>query len=147
VKNALTGDLSTTAAPPPSPATRRMVLLTVVVLIVVGLVRLLFMHHTTKYEQIAGDMTLALQSNDLAGVEKFQNAETATQVTHAIVGRDADVFAPLGKLDEVRETAVDADRRIHQFTVTFDKATVHETIRFDPDDKVVGFQYDPPVAR
>ncbi len=64
-------------------------------------------------------MTVALQKNDLAAVQKFQNAETATQVTHAIVGRDADVFAPLGKLKTVRETSVDAKTRVHQFDANF----------------------------
>lgn len=146
MKAALSGGLTTTAAPPPSPRTRRLVLVVVVALIVIGIAKLFFFHES-KYEAIAREMTVALQHNDLAGVQKFQNAETATQVTHAIVGRDADVFAPLGELKNAHQTAVDPDRRIHQFTVTFDKATVHETIRFDPDDKVIGFQYDPPVTR
>jgi hypothetical protein len=120
-------------------------LIVVILLVVIGLLRSVFAHHETAYERIAREMTVALQNNDLAGVQKFQNAETATQVTHAVVGRDADAFAPLGKLQRVLETPVTADqtaRRIHEFDAAFDKATAHETIRFDPDNKVVGFKYE-----
>jgi hypothetical protein len=135
------------AASPVNRNTTRLLLIAMVAVIVFGLLRGIFTHHDTVYEKIAGEMTVALQNNDLAGVEKFQNAETATQVTHAIVGRDADAFAPLGKLQRVRETAVAADRRIHQFDATFDKGVVHETIRFDPDNKVVGFKYELPAPK
>lgn len=131
-------------------ATTSVVLVAIVALIAFVLIRELFSHHDTKYETIATQMTQALQNNDLAGVEKFQNAETATLVTHAIVGRDADAFGPLGKLERVRETAVPAEEsanRIHEFDATFAKGVVHETIRFDPDDKVVGFKYTLPTAQ
>ena len=40
---------------------------------------------------------------------------------------------------------VDDDTRVHQFDVTFDRGTVHETVKFDPDDKIVSFRYDEPV--
>lgn len=132
------------------PATGSLVLFAIIAFIVLVLIRQIFEHHDTKYETIATQMTAALQNNDLAGVEKFQNAETATLVTHAIVGRDADAFAPLGKLERVRETTVPADEaanRIHEFDATFAKGVVHETIRFDPDDKVVGFKYTLPTAQ
>ena len=137
------------AMPPPPAKKSRLMLLAVgvVLLIVVGLVRGIFSHHDTAYEKIAGEMTVALQNNDLAGVRRFQNAETATLVTHAVVGRDADVFAPLGKLQRVRETAGETERRVHQFDATFDKGVVHETIRFDPENKVVGFKYDLPTPK
>jgi hypothetical protein len=125
----------------------RLLLIAVVLLIVFGLVRGIFAHHDTPYEKIAGEMTIALQNNDLAGVQKFQNAETKTLVTHAVVGRDADAFAPLGKLQRVRETAFEEARRIHQFDATFDKGVVHETIRFDPENKVVGFKYEMPAPK
>jgi hypothetical protein len=131
----------------PNAGTTRLLLIACVLLIVFGLVRGLFAHHETPYERIAREMTVALQSNDLAGVQRFQNAETATLVTHAVVGRDADAFAPLGKLQRVRETSVEAERRIHQFDATFDKGVVHETIRFDPDNKVVGFKFELPTPK
>jgi hypothetical protein len=127
--------------------TMRLLLIAFVVVVAFGIVRGIFAHHDTAYEKIAVEMTVALQNNDLAGVQKFQNVETATQVTHAIVGRDADVFAPLGKVKQVRETAVEPTRRVHQFDVTFDKGVVHETIRFDPDNKVVGFKYELPAPK
>jgi len=135
------------AVAPGSAATRRYLLIAVIVIIAFVLLRSIFSHHETKYEAIAREMTAALQNNDLAGVQKFQNAETATLVTHAVVGRDADAFAPLGKLQKVRETSEVEARRIHQFDATFDKGVVHETIRFDPDDKVVGFKYDLPAGQ
>lgn len=138
----------TTGRPPNANArTTRLLLIACVLVIAFGLVRGLFAHHETPYERIAREMTAALQNNDLAGVQRFQNAETATLVTHAIVGRDADAFAPLGKLQRVRETSVQADRRIYHFDVTFDKGVVHETIRFDPDNKVVGFKYELPTPK
>ena len=135
------------AARPPKAGTMRLLLIALVVVIAFGIVRGIFTHHDSVYEKIAGQMTAALQNNDLAGVQKFQNAETATQVTHAIVGRDADVFAPLGKLQRVRETAVDAKTRVHDFDATFEKGVVHEKIRFDPDNKVVGFKYELPAPK
>jgi hypothetical protein len=148
--------VTTPVLPGPAPARRpvsstsSVLLAAVVLLVLFGLARSIFAHHDTPFETIAREMTVALQNNDLAGVEKFQNAETATQVTHAIVGRDADAFAPLGKLQRVRETAVspeETSRRVHEFDATFDKGVVHETIRFDPDNKVVGFKYDLPAAK
>lgn len=134
-------------ARPSSANPTRILLIAVVLLIAFGLVRSIFSHHETTYEKIASEMTVALQKNDLAGVQKFQNAETKTLVTHTVVGRDADAFAPLGKLKSVRETSVDEARRIHQFDATFDKGVVHETIRFDPENKVVGFKYEMPAAK
>ncbi len=96
-----------------------------------------------RYEKIADGMTHALQANDLAGVQKYQNAETATQVNRARVGRGADQLAPLGKLKKVKENtpAGDGDR-VHEFDLTFASGTVHEKIKFDPQDKVVRFAYD-----
>lgn len=143
MKPALAGTVAPRAA---SPNLRRGLII-VVVLIAAFIVNNLVIHHETAYERIAREMTVALQNNDLAGVERFQNAETATQVTHAIVGRDADAFAPLGKLQRVRETSEVAERRIHEFDATFDKGVVHETIRFDPDNKVVGFKYELPAPK
>ena len=131
----------------PFSRTTAIAIAVVVLLIIFSLMRSLFSHHDTVYEKIAGEMTVALQNNDLAGVQKFQNAETKTLVTHAVVGRDADAFAPLGKLKTVRETSVEEARRIHQFDATFDKGVVHETIRFDPENKVVGFKYEMPAAK
>lgn len=135
----------TVATRPANANTRRLLLVALVAIIVIGLVRGIFSHHDTAYEKIAGEITVALQKNDLAAVDKFQNAETVTQVSHSVVGRAADAFGPLGKLDRVRETSVAG--RTHQFDATFDKGTVHETIRFDPENKVVGFKYDPPTLK
>ena len=136
-----------TAAGRPNLGTNRYLLPILMLLLLFALVRGLFSHHETREEAIARQLTLALQNNDLAAVERFQNAETATEVNRAVVGRAADTFVPLGKVDAVRETQPPAGGQTHQFVVTFDKGTVHETIKFDPDDKVVGFRYDQPTPR
>ena len=142
----------TTPALPGKPAvarpannTTRLLLIAVVAVIVFGLVRGIFSHHDTAYEKIAGEMTVALQNNDLAAVEKFQNAETATHVTRGIVGHAADVVAPLGKLVRVREASSAGE--VHQFDATFANGMVHETIQFDPDNKVVHFKFDAPTQQ
>lgn len=136
--------VSGTVARPANKMTR-ILLIAVVAVIVFGLLRGVFSHHDTAYEKIAGEMTVALQNNDLAGVDKFQNAETATHVTRGIVGHAADVFAPLGKLVRVRETASAGE--VHQFDATFANGVVHETIQFDPESKVVHFKFDPPTQQ
>ncbi len=147
---AIAGGTGPSATRGPAGKTTRWLLIAVVLIIVFGLVRGLFAHHETNYERIAREMTVDLQNNDLKGVQSFQNAETATLVTHAVVGRDADAFAPLGKLQRVLETPgtpEETTRRVHEFNATFDKGVVHETIRFDPDNKVVGFKYDLPQSK
>jgi len=123
----------------------RPIALGLILLLVIVAGRLIFGHHENKYERIASAVTLALQKNDVAAVKQYQNAETATHVTASRVGRGADTLGPLGSLKSVKQTAVDDDTRMHQFDVTFDKATVHETIKFDPDDKIVMFRYDEPI--
>jgi hypothetical protein len=124
------------------PNQRRLIVYAVVAIIVIVLVRGLFFHEN-KYEKIARDVTVALQKNDLATVEKYQNAETATEVNRGIVGRAADKLAPLGSLKRVKEiTGSNAPVRGHEFTVTFDRGTVDEKMRLDPQDKIVSFSYD-----
>jgi hypothetical protein len=134
------------AAPPaPGEKLRTYGVLLVALLLVASVLHSLFGHHENAYEHVADEVTVALQHDDVAVVKRFQNAETATHVTAALVGRGADTFAPLGALKSVKETSADADTRVHQFDLTFEKGTVHETIRFDPDGKVVNFRYDEPT--
>ena len=135
---------STPASIARRPLSRPVVVLVMVLLIGIAL-RLVFGHHENKYERLAGDVTQALQKNDVAAVKRYQNAETATHVTASRVGRGADTLAPLGTMKGVKETSVDADTRVHQFDVRFDKGSVHETVKFDPDDKIVSFRYDEPI--
>jgi hypothetical protein len=151
VKDALPGPPAGTSAaaarPPGNALVMRVVLIALVALLALTLLRGLLAHHDTQYERIAFAVTAGLELNDLKAVEKFQNAETATQLTHEIVGRASDAFVPLGTLERVRETSEDPALRIHQFDAVFDKGVVHETIRFDPDDKIVAFKYDPPAPK
>jgi predicted Holliday junction resolvase-like endonuclease len=120
-------------------------MIAVVLVIVILLVRAVVMHHETSYEKVARELTDALQQNDIAAVDKLQNSETRAHVTRAAVGHAAEVFKPLDRLDRVRETAVDGET--HEFDAFFDKGTVHETIQFDPDNRVVHFKFDPPTPK
>jgi hypothetical protein len=132
---------------PQTPAgNRRVLIAALVVIALVILFRMLFSHHENRYEVLASEVTTALANNDLAAVEKYQNAETATHITRGLVGRAADALAPLGKVKDVREDtpAGDGDR-VHEFNVTFEHGAMHEKMKVDPDDKVVTFHYDDPV--
>jgi hypothetical protein len=135
------------ARPPGNTVLMRVVLVALVALLAFTLLRGLFGHHDTQYERVAFAVTAGLELNDISAVQKFQNAETATHLTREIVGRASDAFVPLGALERVRETSEDPELRIHQFDAVFDKGVVHETIRFDPDGKVVSFKYDPPITK
>jgi hypothetical protein len=125
-----------------APLVPLLILVVVVVVLFLG-VRHLFRHHENTYERLAQDVTMALQRDDVEAVKKYQNAETATLINRGIVGRAADTLAPLGKLKSVKETtAADAPAREHEFNVAFDKGTVHERLKLDPDNKIVLFKYD-----
>jgi hypothetical protein len=125
-----------------NPRGRQLLLLLVAVLLVVGIFRA-FRHHENSYEKLARGVTIALQSNNVDEVKKYQNAETATLITRGIVGRAADKLAPLGKLKSVKEvTPTGSPDRTHEFDVTFDKGVVHEKLKVDPDNKIVHFTWD-----
>jgi hypothetical protein len=101
-----------------------------------------------RYERIAGAVTTALQRNDLGTVQKYENAETAAEMSRVRVAQAADALAPLGALRRVKETTPkDAPPRVHEFDVSFAKGTVHERMQLDPENKVVHFHYDAPQVR
>jgi hypothetical protein len=139
--------MSTMRGPQPRPAAvnprgRQLIVAIVVLIVVIGAIKL-FLPHENTYEKIARNVTLALQSNNVDDVKKYQNAETATKVTRGIVGRAADRLAPFGKLKSVKETTPkDAPERVHEFDVTFERGEIHETMKLDPDSKIVAFHYD-----
>jgi hypothetical protein len=139
------GSTGTATAKPVRPNVTRVALIAIVLIIAFSLIRSFVSHHETGYERIARELTLALQANDLATVDKLQNSETRGHVTRAAVGHAADVFAPLGDLKTTRETT--ANGETHEFDATFDKGVVHETIQFDPDSKIVHFRFDPPTPK
>lgn len=125
-----------------NPRTRQLLIAAVAIIIIVFAIRLLAPHEN-KYEKLARDVTVALQKNDVDAVKKLQNAETATTITRGIVGRAADRLAPLGKLKSVKETtSKDAKDRVHEFDVAFEKGSVRESMKVDPDFKIVHFRYD-----
>jgi hypothetical protein len=126
-----------------SPRGRQLLLAFIAVLLVFEVLRLLFGHRQNQYEKLAYNVTVALQNNNLDEVKKYQNAETATLINRGVVGRAADALAPLGKLKSVKETTPSGSPdRVHEFDVAFDKGTVHEKMKVDPDNKIVHFTYD-----
>jgi hypothetical protein len=121
---------------------RQLLIVALVVVLAFLAFRGLFFHEN-KYEKLAREVTVALQNNDLATVEKYQNAETATMLNRGIVGRAADKLAPLGKIKSVKEvTPAGAPPRGHEFTVTFEHGVADEKMRVDPQDKIVSFNYE-----
>lgn len=124
------------------PALNPILLIAVAVVLVFLLLRACA-HHENTYEKIAHDFTTAVQANDLAKVDTFENAQTRRSTNHARVGKAADTLAPLGKIKEVKEnTPSGAPAGGHEFLVTFDKGTATEKIVFDPDNKIVSFNYE-----
>ena len=127
---------------PPRARQTQTIVLALALVVLVLLARACFPGENT-YEKIADGMTQALQRNDVAGVQKYQNAETATTVNRARVGHAADVLVPLGKLKRTKEATPSGDGdRVHEFDLTFEHGTVHEKMKLDPENKVVRFQYD-----
>ena len=91
-------------------------------------------------------MTVALQRDDLATRAEVPERRDGDAVNRERVGRDVRRARAAGQPEErSRRRASKPDTRIYDFTLTFDKGVVHETIKFDPDKKIVGFHYDPPT--
>ena len=123
----------------------QIIVLGIVVLALVALVRACS-GRENHYENIAHDFTNAIAANDYAAAAKFQNAQTATEMTRGRLGHAADVLSPLGKVRHVKEETPNTEPpRVHDFVVTFERGTVHERIQFDPQDRIFRFHFDPPV--
>ena len=136
MRNALPGSGTAGVARP----SRRPLLLAILAIVVVALVLRACIFHENPYERIARDVTVAVQHNDFAAVNKFQNA--ATTVTRERVGRAADALAPLGDVKSVKQTAVNADTGVYDFDLAFAHGKLHERIQFDRERKIVHFGYD-----
>jgi hypothetical protein len=135
------------AAPPSRARANQSILLAIALVVLVLLARACFPGEN-RYERIAGAVTTALQHNDLAGVQKYENAETAAEMSRVRVAQAADALAPLGAMRRVKETTPKgAPPRVHEFDVSFAKGSVHERMQLDPQDKVVHFHYDAPQVR
>lgn len=129
---------------PPNARRNQMIVLAVILVLFLVLVRACS-GHENKYEHIARELTEAVQKNDAGEVAKLENVETAAEMNHQRLGAAADALGPLGAVRTVRDvTPAGSGPRVHQFDVTFAKGTDHETIQFDPEDKVYHFHYDPP---
>jgi len=128
----------------PTPTARRnqIIALAAFVIVLVLLVRACA-GGENRYEKIAHELTQAVQNNDYTEVSKLENTETAAEMGHGRLGHAADLLAPLGKIKRVKENTPPNDGdRVHEFDVSFDKGSVHEKIKFDPNDKVFKFAYD-----
>ncbi len=133
-----------TAAPVMDGRRNQIIILGVFVLVLVLLVRACS-GRENHYERIARDLTSAVQRNDVAAVQKLETKETAADMSHQRFGQAVDAFAPLGKIESVKEVTPPNDgARVHEFDVRFQNGTVHEKIKFDPDDKVFTFAFDRP---
>ncbi len=126
----------------PSRARRVQIAWLAALVIVIGLILRACEHRDNTYEGIARQLTVAVQANDLAAVQKLENSETAVDMTRARLGQASDALAPLGHIRRLREAPATGDPpRVHEFDVSFDRGEVHEKIQFDPDDKVFHFRY------
>jgi hypothetical protein len=143
-------------SPPPSSGARavttpnararqnQIIILAVFVIVLVLLVRACA-GGENKYEKIAHRFTFAIQQNDIKTAQSLENVGTAADTPRERFGKASDTFSSLGSIKRVKENTPSSDRpRLHEFDLTFDKATVHEKIEFDPQDKIFHFQYDPP---
>jgi hypothetical protein len=132
-----------TAAPVMDGRRNQIFILAVFVIVLVLLVRACS-GRENRYEKIAHELTAAVQRNDVAAVQKLETKETAADMSHQRFGQAVDAFAPLGKIESVKEVTPPNDgARVHEFDVRFQNGTVHEKIKFDPDDKVFKFAFDP----
>lgn len=89
---------------------------------------------------LAHDLTMALQSNDVAAVKSYQDATTAAMITPEIVAHAAKQLSPLGSIKSVNDVTP-GGAPVHIFDVTFDHGVVREKIKVDPDFKIVQFAY------
>ncbi len=137
-----------TAMPPSGRARQNQIIVLAVVVIAIVLVVKACSGGENRYEKIAHELTQAVQNNDIAGVQKLENAQTAVDMTRARLGRASDQLAPLGKIRHVKETTPpNGPPRAHEFEVTFEKGSAHEEITFDPQDKIVHFHEQPTLAK
>jgi hypothetical protein len=133
-----------TSAPVLDARRNQIFILAVFVIVLVLLVRACS-GRENRYERTAQELTAAVQRNDIAAVQKLETKETAADMSHQRFGHAVDAFAPLGKIESVKEhTPANDGDRVHEFDVKFQNGTVHEKIKFDPDDKVFTFAFDPP---
>jgi hypothetical protein len=137
-----------TVVPPSGSARRNQIIVLAVVVIVAVLIVRACSGGENRYERIAHELTQAVQNNDIAAVQKLENAQTAVDMTRARLGRASDQLAPLGKIRRVKETTPpNGPPRMHEFDVTFERGTAHEQITFDPADKIIHFHEQPAIAK
>jgi hypothetical protein len=139
---------TTTTATADARRRRNAWLIPVLLVLIIVLVARSCATYENHNEKLMRAFTTAVQNDDLAEVQKLENSGTAADTPRARLGKAADTFAPLGAVQKVKEVTPASDGpRIHEFTVTFAKATVHEKVELDPQGKIFHFNYDAPQPR
>lgn len=95
-------------------------------------------HRHSNAESLVARVVEAVQNNDMKPVEDDFNAAARASMTHARIGRFADMLAPMGKLMSVQAmTPKDGDLRM--YVVHFEHGDWQATMPVDAQGKVTGF--------
>jgi hypothetical protein len=115
-------------------------------LLVVGAWLLFFRPHANHNEQLANEVTVAIENNNMLPVEKYFTAGNRPELENKIrVARLSEDVSALGKLQSVKEdTAKDAPAGRHHFTETFEKGSRVVDMTIDDDGKIFSFNIHSP---
>ena len=112
----------------------------IIAVVLVAIVIAVTTHHESKQERLVTRIIIAVQHNDMTPVASEFDAQARESMTHAKVGRLADLLAPMGALKSVDETTPkDAAPREHEYLAHFDKGNWHVKMPVDIDGKAESF--------
>jgi len=103
-------------------------------------------HHENPYERLAGDVTRALEANNMRPVESDFNALRRPQLEdRGKVGSLSDFVNAEGALKSISEDRAKPDAPVgyHHFTAYFDKGNLSEDLTVDADGKIANFHVRP----
>jgi hypothetical protein len=117
-------------------------------LLVVGAWLLFFRPHANHNEQLANEVTVAIENNNMLPVEKYFTVSNRPELENKIrVARLSQDVSALGKLRSVKEdTPKDAPAGRHHFTETFEKGSWVVDMTIDDDGKIAVFHIHPPAS-
>jgi len=92
-----------------------------------------------KNEREADKMTHAVMNNDLGPVR--DDIAPTVQISRVQVARWADELSTQGKLVSIKEVTEGCKPEWHCFDVKFEKATYHESLRYDEKGKVADWDF------
>ena len=132
----------------PAKNNQRTILIAVVAVLLIYVLFKTFGPHENKFEKTAGEVTSAIQQNDMAALTKDFDATAREQMTRQRVGAASDILAPLGKVKSVKEdTPAGTAERVHTFALTFEHGSARERFKYDLDGKAEGFNYEQVVKK